>query len=83
MTSPKIIVNLTIKSISPPYNCGQTVEVVWKSERKVGESRIFRAEFSPDEIAVLGLAVGQIYAVPFYHLRPLFSAIRPIGKKGD
>ena len=77
-TSPRFVVNMTIKSISPPYNVGQTVEVIWKSERKVGESRVFRAEFSPDEIEMLGLEVGQVYAVPFYHLKPLFSAIRRI-----
>lgn len=83
MTSPKIIVNLTIVSISLPYNVGQTVEVIWKSERKVGESRSFRAEFTPDDVVTLGLEVGQIYAVPFYHLRPLFSAIRPVGRRGE
>ena len=69
---------MTIKSISPPYDVGKTVEVIWQSERKVGESRTFRAEFPVDEIAMLGLEVGQVYAVPFYHLRPLFSAIRPV-----
>lgn len=81
MISPKIVVNMTIRSISPPYDVGKTVEVIWQSERKVGESRTFRAEFPVEEVTFLGLEVGQIYAVPFYHLRPLFSAIRPIYTK--